>query len=325
MITQPKKLIRPVTYPDFLNYWEMSCSSPWWHKSINMSEDVVDWNSRLSPEEKNVIGNILKGFAQTETEVSTYWSKLIPTWFPVNEIEAMGMEFAARECLHARAYDLLSSTIGLDDFEGFMKEPSIAARMEELLKITDDDDYKSATLEDIAVSIAVFSAACEGIQLFSAFSILLSFRNRYAWSKRLSGVSEQMEWSIQDENLHSIAGCHLFRVLCDENPGLREKAEDKVKDGLLLAVALEKNYLDKIFELGDIPTIKKEEVLAFLYNRANLKYKELGYDELLYTDINPELLEAMDWFDQIMSSNKDNDFFSSHSSNYSKPLGNWDF
>ena len=322
MITDKKIEIRPLHYEWAEHYWELSEQSPWWHKSISMQSSKLDWETFLSKEEKNVIGTILRGFAQTETEVTAYWGVYIPTWFPNNEIAAMATGFAAREVLHSRAYIYLNDTLGLDDFDGFLKEPAIANRLENLMQI--GDDYVNATLEEKATSVAIFSAGCEGVALFSAFAILLSFRNRNNYNK-LTGVSQQMEWSIKDENLHSIAGCRIFRTLCIENSGLKSVVEQNVKDGLKLVVTLEEDYLDKIFELGDIPTISKAEVLNFLYDRANQKFRELGYDYDLYTDIDKELLSDMSWFHVVMSSNKDNDFFSSHSSAYSVPQGDWDY
>lgn len=324
MLILRKKAIRPIHYQWAFDYWKKSRTSDWWYEDIDMRADRLDWETRLSDKEKNVVATILKGFAQTETEVSNYWNQLIPIWFPVSEIQQMATEFGAKENLHSQAYMYLNDILGLQDFEGFMKEESIAERLESLMSITEDETIFETSILDKATSIAIFSAACEGVQLFSAFSILLSFRNRDNYN-RLTGVAQQMEWSIQDENLHSIAGCKLFRTLCEEHENLRENVEDKVARGMRLAVRLEENYLAKIFELGDIPTISKDEVLAFLYNRANVKFRELGYNYDLYTDIDNEKLKSMEWFDKVISSNKDNDFFSSHSSNYSKPQGNWDF
>lgn len=322
MITDTKIAIRPLVYEWAEKIWEMSEGSPWWHKDIDMTTSKFDWEVDLSSKEKNVIGNILKGFAQTETEVTSYWGIYIPTWFPHNEIAAMATSFAAREVLHSRAYIYLNDILGLQDFDGFMKEPSIAARLENLMQI--GDDYANATLQEKATSVAIFSAGCEGVALFSAFSILLSFKNRNHYNK-LIGVAGQMEWSIKDENLHSIAGCLIFRTLCAENPGLKDDVEDSVVRGMKLVVKLEEDYLDKIFEMGDIPTISKAEVLNFLYNRCNIKFRHLGYDYDLYNDIDPKLLKAMDWFDNVMSSNKDPDFFAMHGSGYSNAQGDWDF
>lgn len=323
-VTERKDSIRPLLYEWAHEFWEKSASSPWWHKDISMREDKQQWDTELSVQEKNVIGNILKGFAQTESEVSNYWSVLIPTWFPVHEIKKMAMEFAARECIHGEAYNYLNDYIGLHDYDGFRKEESIANRLESLMSITNDSRIFETTELEKALSIAIFSAACEGVQLFSAFAILLSFRNRNGYNK-LVGVASQMEWSVKDENLHSVAGCKLFRTMCEENPKLKDAVKENVRRGMLDAVYLEKRYLDKIFEMGDIPTISKDEVIHFLHDRANIKFQELGYEDVLFDDVDKKELErTMGWFSKVISSNKDNDTFSSKGSAYSKPNDDWD-
>ena len=327
MLTVEKKAIRPLSYPWAHKCWEAQRTSKWWHKSISMQDDKHDWDLRLNEKEKNVIGNILKGFAQTEVEVSNYWSVLVPTWFPVAEIQRMAVEFASVEGLHGEAYNYLNDILGLHDYEGFMKDEAIANRLENLMGI--GDNYLNATLEEKAVSVGIFSGGCEGVALFGAFSILLSFRNRKleddSSPKLLSGVSQQMEWSVKDENLHSVAGCWIFKYLCLENPGLKERVESRVVDGMRMVVTLEESYLDKIFEMGDIPTISKAEVLAFLHHLCNNKFKELGYNYNLYDDVDMDLVKRMEWFTDVISSNKDNDFFDSHSSAYSDAQGDWDF
>ena len=60
-----------------------------------MQGDVKDWKERLEPHEKNLVGNILLGFAQTECAVSDYWTGSITKWFPKHEIKQMAMAFGS--------------------------------------------------------------------------------------------------------------------------------------------------------------------------------------------------------------------------------------
>ena len=59
---------------------------------------------------------------------------------------------------------------------------------------------------EISKSLAIFSAFTEGVNLFSSFAILLSFKMR----NKLKGVGQIVEWSIRDESMHSEAGCWLL-------------------------------------------------------------------------------------------------------------------
>jgi ribonucleoside-diphosphate reductase beta chain len=109
----------------------------------------------------------------------------------------------------------LNDTLGLDDFEAFLQDEATMDKLNTLINIRKSDTGEYS-LKDIAKSIAVFSACAEGINLFSSFAVLLSFRK----SNRLIGIGQQMIFSIRDESLHSEAGCKLFRTLLEENPEL---------------------------------------------------------------------------------------------------------
>ena len=78
-----------------------------------MSGDLKDWNEKLDEKEKNLVGNILLGFAQTECAVSDYWTQKVVGWFPKHEIQQMAMMFGSQETIHAVAYSYLNETLGL--------------------------------------------------------------------------------------------------------------------------------------------------------------------------------------------------------------------
>lgn len=312
-ITQERIAFKPFEYEWAYDYWFRQQNAHWLHTEINMQNDVKDWKTNVTEKEKNVVGNILKGFTQTECEVGDYWSSMVPKWFPVPEIKMMGQTFGAFETIHAVAYSYLNDTLGLDDFEAFLDDEATMAKLEVLM----DVDPDAENIEDIARSLALFSAAAEGIQLFSSFAVLLSFKT----TNRLKGIGKQMEFSIRDESLHSEAGCKLFRVLCQENEGLKDKVADDIHTGIHLALDNEFKYIDKIFELGDLDTITKEQLKNFMYDRANRKLSELGFKPIY--EVDDKLMQQMEWFYAAVSGEQQTDFFDNRESGYSKPGEDW--
>ena len=96
---------KPFEYPEYYNEgWLPQAQAFWLHTEIPMSGDVKDWNEKLKPAEKNLVGNILLGFAQTECAVSDYWTQKVVGWFPKHEIQQMAMMFGSQETIHAVAY-----------------------------------------------------------------------------------------------------------------------------------------------------------------------------------------------------------------------------
>ena len=173
---------KPFEYPTYFNDgWMPQQQAHWLHTEISMQGDVKDWNERLSPSEKNLVGNILLGFAQTECAVSDYWTNMVTKWFPKHEIRQMAMAFGSSETIHATAYSYLNETLGLEDFEAFLHEPSIANKFELLTETTADwtheDLAKNAEArKEVGKSLAIFSAFSEGVSLFSSFAVLYSFQ-----------------------------------------------------------------------------------------------------------------------------------------------------
>lgn len=315
MILKERLAFKPFVYQWAYDYWFKQQNAHWLHTEISMSKDVIDWRENLTLEEKHVIGNILKGFTQTETEVGNYWSALVPQWFPVPEIKMMAQTFGAFETIHAVAYSYLNDTLGLDDFEAFLHDEATMDKLGLLMSVR---NKINPSLQEKAKSLAIFSAFAEGVNLFSSFAVMLSFRK----SNRMKGIGQQMIFSVRDESLHSEAGCKIFRTLCEENNGLREEIENSIYEAAELALNLEFGYIDKIFEMGDLETITKDQLKNFMRDRVNRKLGELGYDSTIY-DTNEELLREMDWFYLIVSGEKQTDFFDNRESQYSKPNEDW--
>lgn len=305
---------KPFEYQWAYDAWFKQQNAHWLHTQINMQKDIKDWNESLTPKEKNVIGNILKGFTQTETIVGDYWSSYVTKWFQIPEIKMMAISFGAFETIHQVAYSYLNDILGLTDFEAFLEDEATMAKLNSLMEIDENDQR----LENIARSLALFSACAEGIQLYSSFAVMLSFRLK----NQMTGIGQQMLYSIKDESLHSESGCKLFRTLITENKEIwTEDLKNDLYTGIDLALKNEFHYIDKIFELGDLETIKIDQLKNFIYDRANRKLKELML-EPKYT-VDSELLKTMDWFYISTSGETQTDFFANHEHNYSKPNEDW--
>ena len=94
------------------------------------ANQIKDWNEKLTKKEKNLVGNILLGFAQTECAVSDYWTQKVVSWFPKHEIQQMAMMFGSQETIHAVAYSYLNETLGLENFEAFLQDKATMERFD---------------------------------------------------------------------------------------------------------------------------------------------------------------------------------------------------
>ena len=289
--------------------------SHWLPSEVPLSSDVNDWKLKLTNSERNLIGNILKAFAQTEVHVGNdYWIGMITKNFPVPEIQELGVTIAAMECIHAEAYSRLNEELGLDNFKAFLEDETSKNKIDRLLEIPNE------TLEEKAQSLAIFSAFTEGINLFSSFAVLMSFQLR----NLMKGTGQIVSWSVRDESLHSKAGCWLFNTLLNENPELNtKKLKNSIIEACKTSVKLEFDFIDKAFEMGDIEGLTKEQLKNFIKARVNEKMLELKYN-MIYNDVDNELLKQMEWFGHLTNGVNQTDFFSNSVTDYSISSDTWD-
>jgi|TARA_B100001142_G_C14274151_1_gene632142 ribonucleoside-diphosphate reductase beta chain len=308
---------KPFDYPEYYTEgWLKQAQAFWLHTEIPMSGDVKDWNEKLTKAEKNLVGNILLGFAQTECAVSDYWTQKVVSWFPKHEIKQMAMMFGSQETIHAVAYSYLNETLGLENFEAFLQDEATMERFNNLVS------YGGNKRVGIATSLAIFSAFAEGVSLYSAFAVLYSFQLR----NLLKGIGQQMKWSVRDESLHSKMGCQLFRHMCQEDNKLLEDCKKDVINAAEAMLKAEERYIDKMFEQGDIENLKANDLKQFIRKRLNEKLVELGYKHLgQYFSFDDKASSRLDWFYHLTGGHTHTDFFAVRPTDYSKANEGEDF
>jgi len=318
-LIEPRIVYKPFEYPEAYDYWLKQQQAHWLHTEVPMMSDLNDWKQNLSETEKNIVGSILKGFAQTETIVNDYWSGLVTKWFRKPEVIMMATTFGAFETIHAEAYSLLNETLGLDNFDEFLEDEATMAKIENLMSVRDSFGDE-IDWHEVAKSLAIFSAFTEGVNLFSSFAVLLSFKMK----NKLKGIGQIVEWSIRDESMHSEAGCWLFRTLIKENPKLKTpELEAAINEAALLSLQLELDFINKVYELGDLEQCNKYDLENFIKNRVNTKLGDLGYRPIV-TNIDMTSVERMKWFDALSAGKQHTDFFANRVTNYSKGHMEWD-
>jgi ribonucleoside-diphosphate reductase beta chain len=287
---EPYKVNGEFEHPEFFEAYQKALSSIWRPQEVSFESDIRDWQNS-SQDEREIIGGILRGFTQLECHVSDYWAN-IPTWFPKHEVAAVARAFSLSEIVHAEAYNLLSDTLGLDEFEAFLGDPIAQQKIGYFLQN-----------RGIKESLAVFSGAGEGVSLFSSFAVLLSLN----LTGRFKGIAQIISWSALDEQSHSDTGIALFRELVSEDD-LTPGEEKSIYEGFDAVIENEFAFLGKIFEDRSLSTIDRQDVRNYILYRANDRLERLG---LLpkYTYKHERANRIKEWFHPIMKGATSTDFF----------------
>lgn len=306
MIFDIRQTYRPFEYPQFYEFYRNQQLVHWTKDEINLGQDVQDWNMHLTQNEKDVIGGILKGFTQMEILVGDYWRK-VAEWFPKPEIAMMASAFSYFESIHMDNYAMINEQLQLDDFSAFLYDTATKEKLDYFI-----ERPEITSKEEIAKSIAIFSAFAEGCLLFSSFAVLLSFQKE----NLMKGVGQIVSFSIRDENSHSQGGIYLFNKIIEEYPEIKEQIKNDILEAANICYQLEEQFLNNLFKTGNIRTLTKEELLNFVKDRLNLKLQELGYEKIF--EINKELLQNISWFGSLSSGREFGDFFATRVSEYSQ-------
>jgi ribonucleoside-diphosphate reductase beta chain len=181
--------------------------------------------------------------------------------------------------------------------------------LEKALKNSRSDDNR-----EYAESILLFSLFIEHVSLFSQFLIIMGFNKH---KNMLKGISNVVEATSKEEQIHGDFGIDLIKVLQKENPDwFTDEYHKRIQDMCLNAFEAEKDVVDWIFENGELDFLPKAVVNEFLKNRFNNSLESIGIEKVF--DIDEELVAQTEWFDDEIIGTKHGDFFVKRSINYSK-------
>ena len=304
--------LKPYEYSDLLEYTDAIRNSYWVHTEFNFSGDVQDFKVDTTPVEKSVIKKTMLAIAQIEVKVKTFWAKIYDH-MPKAEIGSVGMTFAESEVRHMDAYSHLLDILGIEDeFEQVTEVPAIKGRMEYLDEYL--DGASSEDREEYARAILLFSTFVEHVSLFSQFLIMTSFDK---YEKKFKGISNAVEATSKEEQIHGLFGQEVINTLQEENPDLfGEGFEQDVQEACEKAFDAEMGILDWIFAEGELDFLPREHIDEFMKSRFNQSLENVGVEPLFETD--DDLLDETRWFDEDIMMTKDNDFFSKRSTTYNK-------
>jgi len=297
------------TYKPFQYPWAVELAKKheeihWVEDEAELSEDVQDWRTKLTADEKEFITQVLRLFTQSDVQVGENYHEFLIPKFKNNEVRNMLSSFAARETVHQRAYALLNDTLGMGDEEyfKFMEYKAMADKIEFM------KEGKTNTQSDLALVLAQ-SVFNEGMSLFSSFVMLLNFQ-RFG---KMKGMGTIVEWSIRDETIHVQGNAKLFRTLCDEHPKIvNDELKSKIYEMAKQAVTLEDKFIQLAFNGSDVQGLSRDDVKLYVRHIADRRLLQLGLKPKFKVKDNP-----LPWLDWVLNGASHDNFFEKRVTEYS--------
>ena len=304
--------LKPYDYPNLNDYVDAIRHSYWVHTEFNYTSDIQDFKVHLDEKERSAVQRAMLAISQIEIAVKTFWGDIYKR-MPKPEIGNVGATFAESEVRHADAYSHLIQLLGLNkEFENLLQVPAIRRRIKYLEKAIVNS--KAVENKEYFESVILFSMFVENVSLFSQFLVIMSFNKH---KNKLKGISNAVEATSKEENIHAEFGFDLVNLIKEENPDWwTENLVEDLIDATLEAYDAEEEIVNWIFENGDLDFLTKKQTMEFIKHRFNVSLNSIGIDSIF--KVNETLLSTTEWFDDEILTTKHTDFFNKRSINYSK-------
>lgn len=312
-LLEERHVYKPFRYPWAYEAWLTQQRIHWLPEEVPLAEDVRDWSNRLSDSEKNLLTQIFRFFTQSDIEVNNCYMKHYSKVFKPTEVQMMLAAFSNMETVHIAAYSHLLDTLGMPEAEysAFLDYKEMKDKYDYMQQFNSDD------LRSMAITMAVFGAFTEGLQLFASFAMLLNFPR----FNKMKGMGQIISWSVRDESLHCASITKMFRTLMEEHP---ELWDDSLKSELVTAcktiVEHEDAFIDLAFGMGPVEGLTAADVKQYIRFIADVRLDQLGLDGVFGVEEHP-----LPWMAEMLNAVEHTNFFENRATEYSRAAtrGDW--
>ena len=291
-------VIFPIKHRDIWEFYKSMEASFWTAEEIDLSQDLNDWNNKLSEDERYFVKHILAFFAASDGIVNENLAENF-----VNEVQYAEAKFfygfqIMMENIHSETYSLLIDTYVKDEaekdelFNALEVFPAIKKKADWALKWIESDSF--------AERLIAF-AAVEGIFFSGAFCSIYWLKKRGL----MPGLTFSNELISRDEGVHCDFAVHLH------NHHLVNKVpKERIRSIIVDALNIEREFITESLPVSLIGmnAVLMTQYLEFVADRLLV---ELGCDRE-YNTSNP-----FDFMDMISLQGKTN-FFEKKVAEYQK-------
>lgn len=304
---------KPFRYPWAYSYWQKQQQVHWLPEEVPLGEDIRDWATKLTNEEKNLLTQIFRFFTQADIEVQDNYMERLARVFKPTEVKMMLAAFGNMETVHIAAYSHLLDTIGLPEVEysAFLGYKAMKDKHDYLSR------FNVSTDEDIALTLATFGGFIEGLQLFASFAMLMNFPR----FNLMKGMGQIVSWSVRDESLHCEGIIRLYhQFIAERFGGSSDVLNRRIRDICYDTVELEDAFIDQAFELGAVQGMGPNDIKSYIRFIADWRLSQLGVPTLYGSTEHP-----LPWLTPLLNGVEHTNFFEQRATEYSKAAtkGEW--
>ncbi|GAA6006598.1 hypothetical protein JCM11491_003111 [Sporobolomyces phaffii] len=297
--TGTRFVLFPIQYHEIWQSYKKAEASFWTAEEMDISKDMFDWTTRLTPNERHFVSHVLAFFAASDGIVNENLVERFSSEVQIAEARCFYGFQIMMENVHSEVYSLLIDTYIRDPnerahlFNAIETIPCIARKANWALKWISDP---AAVFGERLVAFA----AVEGIFFSGSFASIFWLKKRGL----MPGLTFSNELISRDEGLHTDFACLLFSHL------ERRPHPDVIATIISEAVEIEKEFLTDALPVG----------LIGMNSGLMRQYIEFVADRLLVALGNPKLYHTSNPFNfmEMISMEGKTNFFEKRVSEYQK-------
>ena len=288
----------PIKHDDIWAFYKKAEASFWTAEEIDLSPDLIDWENKLTEDERYFVKHILAFFAASDGIVNENLAENFVAEVQYTEAKFFYGFQIAMENIHSETYSLLIDTYikntedKRDLFNAIETMDCVKKKADWALRWIDEGNF--------AERLVAF-AAVEGIFFSGSFCSIFWLKKRGL----MPGLAFSNELISRDEGLHCDFACLLYN-----NHLVNKLSEDQVRSIILDAVEIEKEFILEALPVRLIG-MNSELMSQYIEFVADRLLSELGCKKE-YNSVNP-----FDFMDMISIQGKTN-FFEKRVAEYQK-------
>ena len=288
----------PIQHDDIWAFYKKAEASIWTAEEIDLSSDLIDWESKLNDDERHFIKHVLAFFAASDGIVNENLAEHFLSEVQYTEAKFFYGFQVMMENIHSETYSLLIDTYIKDSAE----KSHLFNAMETIDCVRKKAEWALRWIDKgtFAERLVAF-AAVEGIFFSGSFCSIFWLKKRGL----MPGLSFSNELISRDEGLHCDFACLLYtKHLISKLP--KEQVQQIITD----AVEIEKEFVTDALPVKLIG-MNSDMMAQYIEFVADRLLSELG-NEKVYNVSNP-----FDFMEMISLQGKAN-FFEKRVGEYQK-------
>ncbi len=312
----------PFQYPWAWDFFLKANHNHWTPLEINMSQDIHDYNHKLTSTERHIFDNVLAYLTTSDILAMRNIGLAVMEKMTAPEIQIYQARQVYEEALHTWTYQHCIESLGLEQSEVYNRYrvvPEIHSKillsnkyLERVLTSNLDLSNKD-NIHDFVLSYIFFAAIFEGCWFYNGFSPIFALQRRGL----MKGTAEQFQYILRDEVLHCAFGISVIKtIIKEEQVVLDPKAIRKLWDEVEAAELAYAKYIIPEPILG----YNAELHIGQFRFIANRRARQLGLKEPF-----PGAENVLPWLDEQANLCKEKNFLETRVTEYQTGGGlSWD-